>query len=212
MSNPEQGVPLDLMMIRRLEEANARAYQRAAHAEEQVSEPQQDGLRQLSDRQNPTTVLASRGWLALALFASLLAASLSVVAFVWQSSYLNAGKMLIARLAPPPAQTTAQVVAPTAAPISHELAQRLQTMARDLAIVTQGIEQLKISQEHMVRDNAAFGEQLKAVLSQLTRDNAALVEQLKAGQERTVRPVATRARPKPVPTPPQEGEAVILGR
>jgi hypothetical protein len=210
MSNPEQGVPLDLM-IRRLEEANARAYQRVAHAEERVSDSQQDAPRQFSDRQHPTTVLASRGWLALALFVSLLAASLSVVAFVWQSSYLDLGKLIIARSAPPPARTTAQVVAPTAAPISHELAQRLQTMTRELANVAQGIEQLKISQEQVVRDNAAFGEQLKAALSQLTRDNAALVEQLKAGQEQTARPIANRARRKPVPTP-QDGDAVILGR
>jgi hypothetical protein len=41
---------------------------------------------------------------------------------------------------PPPAQTAPQDVAPAAAPIPPELAQLLQTMARDLANVQQGIE------------------------------------------------------------------------
>jgi hypothetical protein len=58
--------------------------------------------------------------------------------------------------------------------MSPDLAQRLQTMAHDLANEAQGIEQLKISQEQMVRDIEAVGEQLKAALSQMNRDNAAV--------------------------------------
>jgi len=94
--------------------------------------------------------------------------------------------------------------------MSAELAQRLQTMARDLANVAQGIEQLKNSQEQLTRDNATVAEQLKATLSQMTRDdaavaeqfraalsqitrdNAAIAEQLKASQDQTVRPRAPR--------------------
>jgi hypothetical protein len=93
-------------------------------------------------------------------------------------------------------------------------------MAHDLANEAQGIEQLKISQEQMVRDIEAVGEQLKAALSQMnrdnaavgalktalsqmTRDNAAAAEQLKATQEQMVRLTATRARRKPVATQPQ---------
>lgn len=61
----------------------------------------------------------------------------------------------------PSAQTAPQEVAPTAAPLSPELAQMLQTMARDLANVEQGIEQLKTSQQQMASDNAKAIEQLK---------------------------------------------------
>jgi hypothetical protein len=210
MSNPEQNVPLDLM-IRRLEEANARAHQRVAHVDERVSESQQDAARHPSDQQKSSAVPASRSWLALGL-GLLLAASLGVVAFV------DAAKLMVARWVRPLAQTTGQT---TPAPISPELAQRVQTMARDPANVAQGIEQLRTNQEQMVRDNAAVAEQLKATLSQMSRDNAAAVEQLratlsqmsrdntaaierlKASQEQMVRLTATRARRKSEPTLPQ---------
>jgi hypothetical protein len=43
--------------------------------------------------------------------------------------------------------------------VSPELAQLLQTMARDLANVEQGIEQLKASQEQMMRLIAKASEQ-----------------------------------------------------
>jgi hypothetical protein len=242
MSNSEQTVPLDLM-IRRLEEANARAYELG----ERVSESQQDAARHSSDQQKSSVIRSSRGWLVLSLIGSLLAASLSVVAFVWQSSHLNAAKLIVARWVPLAQTTKPRGVTPTAAPMSPDLAQRLQTMAHDLANEAQGIEQLKISQEQMVRDietvgeqlkaalsqmnrdnaavgalktalsqmtrdNAAVAEQLKASLSQMTRDNAAAVEQLKATQEQMVRLAATRTRRKPVPTLPQDGDAVVLGR
>ncbi len=210
MSNPEQNVPLDLM-IRRLEEANARAHQRVAHVDERVSESQQDAARHPSDQQKSSAVPASRSWLALGL-GLLLAASLGVVAFV------DAAKLMVARWVRPLAQTTGQT---TPAPISPELAQRVQTIARDPANVAQGIEQLRTNQEQMVRDNAAVAEQLKATLSQMSRDNAAAVEQLratlsqmsrdntaaierlKASQEQMVRLTATRARRKSEPTLPQ---------
>jgi hypothetical protein len=58
---------------------------------------------------------------------------------------------------PPSAQTAPQDAA--AAPIPPELTQLLQTMARDLANVQQGIEQLKTSQEEMVRAIANVSEQ-----------------------------------------------------
>jgi hypothetical protein len=225
MSNSEQTVPVDLM-IRRLEEANARALQRVRSGDDRVSEPQQDAA---PPDQKPPTVPASRSWLALGL-GLLLAASIGVVAFVWQSSYFDAAKPVVAH------QTSPQTVAPTAAPISPELAQRLQTMAQDLANVAQRVEQLRTDQQLMVRDtaavveqlkqamprdntavgalrtvlpqmvrdtaamsrdNAAIGVQLKTALSQMTRDHAAVVEQLKASQEQMVRLTATRARRKP---------------
>jgi hypothetical protein len=213
MSNPDQTVPVDVM-IKRLEEANARALEQSARASERASASEQVAAPHPSGQQKPPSVPerpSPRGWLALGLFGPLLAATIGVVVFVWQSSYFDAAKLIVARWALPPAQTTPQNVAPIAAPISPELAQRLQKMARDLANVAQGIGQLKTSQEQMGRDNAAVAEQLKAALSQMTRDNAAVVELLKATLEQTVRLTAGRAPRKPVPTLPQDGEAVTVG-
>jgi uncharacterized protein YgiM (DUF1202 family) len=107
----------------------------------------------------------------------------------------------------PLAQTTPQDVAPTAAPLSPELAQWLQTMARDLANVEQRIEQLKTSQEQMVRDNAELAEQLKAAQAQMARDNENAAEHLKASQEQMARLIAKASeqnlRPKTSAPPPR---------
>jgi hypothetical protein len=59
----------------------------------------------------------------------------------------------------PLAQTPTEGIAPTAAALSPESAQLLQSMARDLATAGQEIEQLKASQEQMFRDVAKASEQ-----------------------------------------------------
>jgi chemotaxis protein histidine kinase CheA len=103
-----------------------------------------------------------------------------------------------AKTAPPQpaplAQTAPEDVAPTAAALSPESAQLLQSMARDLATVGQEIEQLKTSQAQMVRDNAELVEQLKTSQAQMVRDNAELAEQLKAAQAQMVRDNAELAK------------------
>jgi len=202
---------LDLM-IKRLEEANARAHEKVARVDKRVSESEDKVARHPSDQRTQPSLpdrRTSHGGLALGLVGSLLAASFGVVAF-WESSYGDATKQIVARWALPLVQTAPQDPAPTVALMSPELMQRLQTMARDLANVAQGIEQLKNSQEQLTRDNAtvaerlmatlsqmtrddaAAAEQFKAALSQITRDYAAIAEQLKASQEQTVRPRAPR--------------------
>ena len=68
------------------------------------------------------------------------------------------------------AQAPPEDVAPTAAAtLSPELTQLLQSMARDLATLGQGIEQIKASQEQLARDNAHTAEQLKVSQEQLAR-------------------------------------------
>jgi flagellar motility protein MotE (MotC chaperone) len=108
------------------------------------------------------------------------------------------------------AQTTPEDVAPTAAPTVAELAQLLQTMARDLANVEQGIVQLKANQEQAARDNAKATEELKASQEQMTRLIARLSEHNKVS-EQSPRPktsvssaaaVPPTAAPKPVPVRP----------
>lgn len=134
-----------------------------------------------------------------------------------------------AALPPPaaPAQTPPQDVPPKVAPMSPELAQSFQTIAREIANLEHGIAQLKTDQEQMARDNAKAIEQLKASQEQaahdnangtvqlkasqeqMARDNAKLGEQLKASQEQIVRVLAKaseqnlrpkRSTPQPRPT------------
>jgi uncharacterized protein HemX len=154
MPNPEQAVPLDFM-IKRLEAANARAYEKV----ERVSVSEQDAAsepgRHASDQRKPPAVpnrpSSRSGPISLALIGLLLVASVCVAAFAWQSSF--------------------------------ELAQRVQTMERDLANMEQQVERLKTGQEQTARNNTTDVEHLKAALSQMARDKAALAEQLKANQE-----------------------------
>jgi hypothetical protein len=91
-------------------------------------------------------------------------------------------------------------------------------MARDLANVPQGIEQLKANQEQTARENATATEQLKESQEQMTRLIAKASEQSKASEQNKasernkaseqnlrltstppLRPIATPTR-KPVPT------------
>jgi predicted FMN-binding regulatory protein PaiB len=111
-------------------------------------------------------------------------------------------------LAAPSVQNTPQGVAATADP---ELARLLQTMARDLATVQQGIEELKASQERLASDNAKTTEQLRASQEQMTRLVARVSEKASEQDQRAriaappPRPVAEPAR-KPV-APPASSQA-----
>jgi predicted FMN-binding regulatory protein PaiB len=108
---------------------------------------------------------------------------------------------------PPPAQPAPQDAA--AAPIPPELTQLLQTMARDLANVQQGIEQLKTSQEELARENARTAEQLKASQEQMARAIANASEQnLRRRTSATPPPpIATPARRPVSALPPTEARA-----
>jgi hypothetical protein len=103
-----------------------------------------------------------------------------------------------AKTAPPQpaplAQTAPEDVAPTAAALSPELTQLLQSMARDLATLGQGIEQLKASQEQMARDNANAAAQFKASQEQIARVIAKASEQ-------SLRPRIPTPPPRPAATP-----------
>jgi hypothetical protein len=103
----------------------------------------------------------------------------------------------------PLAQSAPRAVAPTAAPVSPEVAQLLQTMARDLANAEQRIEQLKAGQEQMAIDNARAVEQFKASQEQMTRLIAKASEQNLRPKTSAPppRPIASPTR-KPVPKPP----------
>jgi hypothetical protein len=103
--------------------------------------------------------------------------------------------------------TAPQDATPTAAPMAPELAQLLQTMARDLANAQQGIEQLKASQEQAARENARAIEELKAGQEQMTRLMAKATEKAseKVSEPKVSEPKASE--PKASGPPPRLGTA-----
>ena len=116
----------------------------------------------------------------------LLTACIVVAAIVgWRPSHGDG-----ATTAPPQPALRAQIapedVAPTAT-MSPQLTQQLQSMARDLATLAQGIERLKASQDQLVRDNANAADQFKASQEQITGAVAKVSQQLKESQEAIAR-------------------------
>jgi hypothetical protein len=102
--------------------------------------------------------------------------------------------------ATPAAPAAPQDAASRAALSSPELAQLLQTMARDLTTLQQGIEQLKAGQEQLASDNAKAVEQFRASQEQITRLVARVSEQEQRARlpAPPPRPIAEPAR-RPVP-------------
>jgi hypothetical protein len=105
-----------------------------------------------------------------------------------------------------PAQTADSGASPMpAAPVpstSADVGQMLQGMARDIASLQQGIDQLKAGQEQMARDNAKLSEQLKASQEQLNRVMARATEASLHPRppQPAARPAPTVAhRPPPLP-------------
>ena len=247
MTDPKATEPNDVLVARadeRLVHAHdqiARADEQLARLNEQLSKLEHDAAYHpsaVAGNRPPRGRPALRGFIGL-----LLAVCIFVGAFVSQSSYGDAAKLIFAQWAqqpiltsslpmgkpevpaqpnpsavqvaaatpvlPPPtpsAQTAPQDAATTAVPISSELAQLLQTMARDLENVKQGVEQLKANQEQTARENAKATEQFKASQEQMTRliakaseHNRVSEQNLRPTSAPPLRPIATPTR-KPVPT------------
>jgi hypothetical protein len=102
-----------------------------------------------------------------------------------------------------PVKTAPGDVAWPATSLSPGFAQLPQTMARDIAAMGQGIEQLRAKQEQMARDNAKIAEQLKASQEQV----AAVIAN---ASKQNMRPGKPAPPPQSIPTPTQE-RAVIVG-
>jgi hypothetical protein len=241
----------DDVLVARADQRLAHVYEQIARADEQIarvndqlSKLEHDGARHPSvlSRRPPHGRSRQRGLIGL-----LLAACIFAAAFVSQSSYGDAVKLIVAGWAPqrilassepleksgqprpstvqvaaaepvasqaaPSADTAPQDVAPPAAPIPAELTQLLQTMARDVGNLQQGIEQLKASQEEMARENARTAEQFKASQDQMTRliakvsetkvSDTKATDQKVSEQNLRPRPSAP-PRPRPVATPPRK--------
>jgi len=145
------------------------------------------------------------GWAVRGFTGLLLAACIGGAAIAWwPSSRGDAAKTAPPQPAPP-AQTAPLDVARTATALSPELTQLLQSMARDLVTVGQGIERLKASQEQMTRDNTNVADQLKASQEQMARDIANVAQRLEASQEQMARDIAKVSEqnlPPKIPVPP----------
>jgi hypothetical protein len=130
------------------------------------------------------TIHRLANWRDVAFVGSLLAASIGVAAWWWSSSAPTA---MTAPSDPAPlAQAAPEAVAPkdaapTAVTLSFDLAQQLQPMTRDLAAMRQAVEQLKVTQEQLVRDNESVAKQLKANQEEMARDKKN-IEQINATQ------------------------------
>ena len=90
-------------------------------------------------------------------------------------------------------QTTPQSAGLAGASAPPELTQSVQTIARELANLTQGVEQLKTNQAQLARDNAEVAGHLKETQEQVARHDAELVSDLKAGQEGMTRETLSMA-------------------
>jgi TolA-binding protein len=161
-------------------------------------------------------------------FGSLLVGSIGVAAWWWSSSAHTA---MMAHSDPAHlTQAAPKDAAPTPVDLSSsDLAQQLQPMTRDLAALRQAVEQLKVSQEQLVRDNENVGsqlkasqeemarnnniiEQIKATQIQIARESATVTERLNASQEQLARVIANASEPKVSPEEPKVMPEIPLPR
>jgi hypothetical protein len=226
------------VLITRTDEELAHAYEQITRADEQIAradeqlskheaagdpnhrQTRMDKLRAAVPGNRP-----SLGGRAVRRFTGLmLAAGICVAAIVWQSSYGDAVKQIVARWAPQLIATTLRplenpglptrpsplavqaVAAETAAPQPAPLAQTVpEDVVTTVAALSPESTQLL---ESMARDLATVGqriEQLKANQEQMARDNARAAEQLMASHEQMAHVIAKvseqNLRPKIAPPP-----------
>ncbi len=241
MPNPTQTDPHDVALAALKQAYEQFEDGQLPPVDEQVSKIDQDAARHPSDQQKRLAVPGRRGLIGLLLAACIGAVAIAwqsngdaakqMIARWAPQLDLNSSPApenpVPAQPSPPALQTAAAKATPpqpappaqTAPEPPGQAQLLLQSTRRDLAAAEQdieqlraGIEQLKTSQEQMVRDNAAVAEQLKASQEQMARDNAAVAEQLKASQEQmarliakaseqNLRPKTSVPRPQPIAIP-----------
>jgi hypothetical protein len=154
MSNPTQPDVLD-RMIARLEEANAGSYKEPSRADETSAKSDHN-----HGHQSPSQPVASKrrplwaGPWFVAVILLLIAAPVRVTSFAWETSYLDAVKLTLARWVNASVRQTGpemspQISAVPAPSIPPEMEQRPQKMADELADLQQRIGQLKAGQDQV---------------------------------------------------------------
>ena len=175
-----------------------------------------------TSRPPPATSHRLADWRFVVLVCSLLAAPIGVAA--WRSSSADTAMMAPSDPTPltqaAPETDAPKDVASAAVALSSELAQQLQPMARDLAALRQTVEQLKVRQEQLVRDNEnltsqleasreemarnnSIVDQINATQIQMARENQTLTEWVNASQEQLARVIASPSEPKAMPEAPK---------
>jgi len=207
--------PQDNELVARADERLAHAYEQIASADEQLARVNETLFR-LEHEEARHALGSARDRPALrGMIGLILAACIVFAAFVAQSSYGDAARLMILdwypQLGSAPstpedkpelAQTTpsgVQVVgsgavvrqAVIAQPASQDTVAPAVTISPELSQMLQSLsqstEQMKTSQEQNTREVARISEQLKATQAQMARDNASTAEQLRILQERMAR-------------------------
>ena len=184
----------------------ARADQQLARLNEQLAKLEHDAADQplaVVGRRPPRGRPALRGFIGL-----LLALCVFVGAFVSQSSYGDAARLIVARWAPQlistsslpmekpgvPAQPSSAAQVAAATPVLPQPTASAQTAPQDVAPAAAPMSpELTQLLQTMARDLTNVGqgiEQLKANQEQTARENAKATEQLKASQEQMTRLIA----------------------
>lgn len=216
-------------LIARLEQANARAYERELLAHKTLSSdpeppvsadvppsippPQQPPEPPRPARLDDARVSSGPAKRRAVPLILLLVSSVGVAAAVWQfwgddvtkRQVVEWASRVMPGLSPqaggandrasaadaprptPPAAEPAQKAVSNNAAQDLDTQRLLQTVAREIAALRQGVDQLKASQEQLARDDATIAEQLKASSEQMTRYNAKLLDLLKMSQEQSTR-------------------------
>jgi hypothetical protein len=185
-----------------------------------------------TSRPPPATSHRLADWRHAAFVGSLSAASIGVAAWLWSSS-ADTAKMAPSDPTPltqaAPETDAPKDVASAAVALSSELAQQLQPMARDLAALRQTVEQLKVRQEQLVRDNEnltsqfeasreetarnkGIVDQIKATQIQMARESQTLTERVNASQEQPARGIASASEPEAMPEAPKVMPEIPLPR
>jgi cytoskeletal protein RodZ len=228
--NPEQTDPRNVYT--HVNEEIARAYEQIASADKQISKLARDDARQPSDRP-PTRMNTFRpgvrgGRAVRGVTALMLTALICVAAIVWQSSYGNTAREIIAKWVPQlvassqplqnpglpeqPSPPTVQASAANAAPPQPATQTAPEGVAPTAAALSPESAQLLQSTARDLANAEQDIEQLKAGIALLN----ASVEQLKASQEQMSRDVAKvsqakasepNLRPKTSALPPRPAAA-----
>ena len=213
----------DDVLIARADARLAHAYEQIARADEQLARVTEklSKMEHNSTRHPPAVPRQkpSHGRPALrGLIGLLLAACIGVAAFVSQSSYGDAAKLILSRWAPhlvpapslpleksgPPSQpspSTVQVAAVEAAPpqATPSALATAQGVAPTAAPTSPELAQVRQTMTRVLANVEQGIEQLKAGQERMASDNAKVVEQLRVNQEQVARLIAKTSEQNPEP-------------
>jgi len=203
----------DDALAARADERLAHAYRQIADADDQLARLTEH-LSRMEHHDLPRREPARGGSVLRGLIGLLAAACIIVAAFVSQSSYGDAAKLVISRWAPPlispqwsSSERSALPVEPGSSAVRAAMAQAaapeatasIRTAGQDVAPAPVDVSQMMHEMFRVLANVQQGVEQLKAGQEQMASDNAKVVEQLKASQDQMTRLLAKTSEPSPPP-------------